>query len=159
RQIFFEEVVGSSLDVSRKRIVAPSVANKILRLLAFALRGERACEGELALCGDRARAAEESAYGCGLTSLLPEHGLCTAPEEPRARPIGVIVDEGGVAVITNHVVVTAEQHPFGDFARDGIAHAADDVVCVADFAFAHELDGLPDGVEFGKGRKLSECRT
>ena len=84
-------------------------------------------------------------------TVVPQRVLGAAAEQRGVRPARIGVDEGGVALEAGVGVVGAQDHPFGEFARDRIADARLGGIGVGFLAFARGLDHALDRSDIGGG--------
>ena len=108
------------LDVGAALVVAPGVAHQRRGAGAVALREQGARQHVAALGGGRLLLGEKGAHRGVVEPVVPQRVLGAAAEQRRMRPARIGVHEGGVALETRIGVVAAQDHPFGELARDRI---------------------------------------
>ena len=141
-----------ALQIDRQRRRLPSRARFALGAGAVALRRQHARDREPAHPARRCL-ADEAAHDGGVAPLLPQPRLGAPAQSRNARPIGIGVDEGGVARESGRAPRMAQQRPFDQRLRHRIADRSRQHGRFARPALAHQRDRLLRGGEIGRQRR------
>ena len=137
-----EPLEGGVFGVRRKWIAAPGFAHQPLGGSPVAAREQCARKHEPAFARDRLLAIEECEHSGIVALVVPQRGLPAPPEECHAGPSRVLGDECLVAVGGCAIVVAAQDHPFGQLARNGIGQRGLKLRGIGGLPLADELDDL-----------------
>src|SRR3569623_1455752 len=132
----------------------PCLAHQMCRARAIAAIEQRPRQREATLGRDRLVVAEKRQDGGVVAAVVPQSGLAAPAEEGLARPARVFRDENLIAFGGRPVVLAAQEDPFRQLARQGIADRALQLRGVLLALGADEIDNLFERLQVG----LRRCR-
>ena len=154
-----EDLPRLRFGVGGKAVLSPSCAHKRLGAGAISCGKKRSRQRKPAFGCLRRLIGEKGDHRARVRLLLPQRGFGAPPQKQDAWPAWIAGDEGRVAREVEIGLVTAQDDPFNQLARDRIVNSALDARRLVGPAFLRELDRLFDGGKIKRrGDRRACCR-
>ncbi len=137
------------LEIGRQFLGQPTFTDLALRATAIAIDEQHPSQREPAFRANRVP-AQEATHDRGVAPLLPQGSLRAPAQQSETWPAGIVADERRVAVKIGEAVLGAQDCPFDEFLRRGIADRLFELGGFVRLSLAHQFDGQLDRLEVGR---------